>query len=55
MVYSLRFFLFKMQVYFIIVTYLVPFYTQGVLKLKKIKSGAKRLREVLLWHAAGIT
>ena len=39
MVYTLRFSLFKMQFFFIILTYLVPvlftFYIQGVLKLKK--------------------
>jgi len=39
MVYTLRFFLFKMQFFFIFLTYLIPvlftFYTQGVLKLKK--------------------
>jgi len=39
MVYTLRFFLFKNAVCFIIIKYLVPvlftFYVQGVLKLKK--------------------
>ena len=39
MVYTLRFSLFKMQFFFIILTYLVPvlftFYKQDVLKLKK--------------------
>ena len=47
MVYTLRFFLFKMQFCFIILTYLVPvlftFYIQSVLKLKKYY-GAKRLK-----------
>ena len=49
MVYNLRFFL-QNAVCFIILTYLVPvlftFYTQGVLKLKKNNSGAKRLSNV---------
>jgi len=40
MVYTLRFFLFKIAISLIILTYLVPvlltFYIQGVLKLKKI-------------------
>ena len=48
MVYSLRFFFpFQNAVCFIILMYLVPilftFYIQGVLKLKKNNSGAKRL------------
>ena len=47
MVYSLRFFPLQNAVCFIILTYLVPllfkFYIQGVLKLKKNNSGAKRL------------
>jgi hypothetical protein len=50
MVYTLRFFLFKMQFVFVILTYLVPvlftFYVQGVLKAKKNNSGAKRLNTV---------
>jgi len=49
-VYTLRFFLFKMQFFFIILAYLVPvlftFYTQGVLKLKKNNSSAKNLNTV---------
>ena len=49
MVYTLSFFL-QNAVCFIILTYLVPvlftFYTQGVLKLKKNNSGAKRLIKV---------
>ena len=48
MVYTLHYFLFKMQFVFIILTYLVPvfftFYIQDVLKLKKNNSGSKRLR-----------
>ena len=47
MVYTLRFF-FQNAVCFIILTYLVPvfftFYIQGVLKLKKNISGAKKVR-----------
>jgi len=47
MVYTLRFFPLQNAVCFIILTYLVPvlltFYIQGVLKLKKNNSGAKRL------------
>ena len=48
MVYVLHFSL-QNAVCFIILTYLVPvlfvFYIQGVLKLKKDNSGAKRLKE----------
>ena len=47
MVYTLRFFALQNTVCFIILTYLFPvlfiFYIQGVLKLKKNNSGAKRL------------
>ena len=45
MVFTLRLFLFEIQVCFIILTYLVPvlftFYIQGVLKLKKNNSQVK--------------
>ena len=48
MVHTLRFFPLQNAVRFIILTYLLPvlftFYVQGVLKLKKNNSGAKRLR-----------
>jgi len=48
MVYTLRFFSLQNAVCFIILTYLVPvFYIQGVLKLKKNYSDAKRLMEGL--------
>ena len=47
MVYTLRFLPLQNAICFIILTYLVPvlfaFYKQGVLKLKKKISGAKRL------------
>ena len=46
--YTVRFFPLLNAVCFIILTYLVPvlftFFIQGVLKLKKINSGAKRLK-----------
>ena len=54
MVYTLRFFSLQNAVCFIILTYFVPvlfiFYIQGVLKLKKNSSGAKRLK--LMYHIA---
>ena len=47
MLYTLLFFLFKMQFVFIILTYLVPvlftFYIEDVLKLKKNNCATKRL------------
>ena len=47
MLYTLRFFLFKMQFVFIIITHLVPvlftFYIEDVLKLKKNNFATKRL------------
>ena len=52
-VYALRFFIFKNAVCFIILTYLVTvlltFHIQGVLKLKKNNSGAKRLTEFFMY------
>ena len=54
MVYTLRFFPLQNAVCFIILTYLVPvlfkFYVQGVLKLKKNNSGAKRLNWLTSRH-----
>ena len=56
MVYTLRFFPLQNAICFIILTYSVPvlftFCIQGVLKLKKNYSGAKRLR---VSHAAVLT
>jgi len=51
MVYTLRFFSLQSAVCFIILTYLVPVlftvYIQGVLKLKKNNSSAKRLSKTV--------